>query len=235
MVRTLALLLVGGAIVNVAVAWGCATFVSPSDDSVAFAHHFYYPKHEPQWVVTAWEMPGALNIWTEALQFDSNTIARLQDRDFVRPPGIPPEWSRATLSAKNVIGTGQLTEIEAARGWPRISMLAVYTFYFGPQGWTKRGVRAGIDLSATDADPSNAMYWRALPLEPLWPGFAINTIFYAAILWVLFFAPGKLKRAIRRRRGLCPACAYPIGSSPVCTECGASLPFPSGEGPGEGT
>jgi hypothetical protein len=58
---------------------------------------------------------------------------------------------------------------------------------------------------------------------PAWPGFAPNTIFYAAILWVLFFAPGAVRRNIRRRRGLCPACAYPIGTSPVCTECGKSV------------
>jgi hypothetical protein len=32
----------------------------------------------------------------------------------------------------------------------------------------------------------------------------------------------KVKRS-RARRGLCPACAYPIGTSPVCTECGKML------------
>jgi hypothetical protein len=63
----------------------------------------------------------------------------------------------------------------------------------------------------------------SLPIGVLWPGFAINTIFYAAILGVLFFAPGELRQTIRRRRGLCPACAYPIGASPVCTECGAAV------------
>jgi hypothetical protein len=58
---------------------------------------------------------------------------------------------------------------------------------------------------------------------PIWPGFAINTIFYAAILWLLFFAPGSVRRPFRRRRGLCPTCACPVGTSPVCTECGAAL------------
>ena len=62
-----------------------------------------------------------------------------------------------------------------------------------------------------------------LPLRPLWPGFAINTLFYAGVLWVLFCGPFSLRRMIRRRRGQCPACAYPIGKSPVCTECGADL------------
>jgi hypothetical protein len=62
-----------------------------------------------------------------------------------------------------------------------------------------------------------------MPYRVLWPGFAINTIIYAAILWVMFFLPGKVKRTLRSRRGLCPACAYPVGTSPVCTECGTAL------------
>ena len=55
---------------------------------------------------------------------------------------------------------------------------------------------------------------------PTWPGFAINTIFYAAMLWLLFAAPFQFRRYRRIKRGLCPACAYPVGSSGVCTECG---------------
>jgi hypothetical protein len=31
------------------------------------------------------------------------------------------------------------------------------------------------------------------------------------------------RRLYRRANGLCPACAYPIGTSPVCTECGHQL------------
>jgi len=68
-----------------------------------------------------------------------------------------------------------------------------------------------------------AMRTLHLPFVPVWPGFAINTIIYATILCVLFFAPGVLRRTIRRKRGLCPACAYPIGSNPVCTECGTAV------------
>jgi predicted amidophosphoribosyltransferase len=43
---------------------------------------------------------------------------------------------------------------------------------------------------------------------------------YAAILWMLFAAPFALRRWRRIKRGLCPACAYPVGASDVCTECG---------------
>ncbi len=61
------------------------------------------------------------------------------------------------------------------------------------------------------------------PLAPLWPGFAINTLFYAAILWLLIPGPFALRRFLRVRRGLCPKCAYPMGESAVCTECGGAL------------
>jgi hypothetical protein len=67
-----------------------------------------------------------------------------------------------------------------------------------------------------------------LPLRPIWPGFAINTIFYAAILAVLFYGPGKVRRFVRVRRGRCPACAYLIApgtcANGLCSECGAALP-----------
>jgi hypothetical protein len=65
---------------------------------------------------------------------------------------------------------------------------------------------------------------RVLLTTPLWPGFAVNTLFYAAILWPLICGASVIHRCIRRRRGLCPWCAYPMGQSGVCTECGRPLP-----------
>ena len=35
--------------------------------------------------------------------------------------------------------------------------------------------------------------------------------------------PFVLRRFLRVRRGLCPKCAYPMGESSVCTECGKPL------------
>jgi hypothetical protein len=60
--------------------------------------------------------------------------------------------------------------------------------------------------------------------EILPTGFAINTIFYGGILWMLFALPFAIRRRRRLKRGLCPVCAYPIGGSPTCTECGAAVP-----------
>ncbi len=63
-----------------------------------------------------------------------------------------------------------------------------------------------------------------LPLGPIWPGFAINTIFYAAILW-LPFAPFQLRRNLRVKHGLCIKCGYDLRGTEheVCPECGVEM------------
>jgi len=70
--------------------------------------------------------------------------------------------------------------------------------------------------------------WARLPLRPVWPGFAINTLLYAALLWLPFV----VRRWVRVRRGLCPKCAYPMGESAVCSECGKALPGIAARGRG---
>ena len=74
--------------------------------------------------------------------------------------------------------------------------------------------------------------YRVLPLRPIWPGFAINTIFYAALLWMLWLSPFVVRRVVRRRRGRCINCGYDLrgtsgGGGEVCPECGAQ----SAQGP----
>ena len=63
----------------------------------------------------------------------------------------------------------------------------------------------------------------AYPLRPIVPGFLLNTLFYAAVLWLLIPGPFTLRRFIRVKRGLCPKCAYPVGESDACSECGKRL------------
>jgi hypothetical protein len=63
---------------------------------------------------------------------------------------------------------------------------------------------------------------RPLPLAPLWPGFALNTLFYASALSVPFVLFQSFRRRHRLRRGLCPRCAYDLQGlrSAPCPECG---------------
>src|SRR5205085_1739279 len=67
-----------------------------------------------------------------------------------------------------------------------------------------------------------------LPFGPVWPGSAINTIFYAAVLvggWLLFVAPFKLRRWRRIKRGHCVKCNYDLtgAAHERCPECGAAI------------
>ena len=63
-----------------------------------------------------------------------------------------------------------------------------------------------------------------LPYNPMLIPLSLNTLFYAAVLWLLIPGPFALRRFVRVKRGLCPACAYPRGESDVCSECGKALP-----------
>ncbi|MEE9129392.1 MAG: hypothetical protein V3T84_05190 [Phycisphaerales bacterium] len=66
---------------------------------------------------------------------------------------------------------------------------------------------------------------KVLPLRPIWLGFAINTVFYAAILWLLTLGPFTARRHIRRKRGLCLKCGYDLRGAEheACPECGFGM------------
>ncbi len=59
-----------------------------------------------------------------------------------------------------------------------------------------------------------------MPLRPLWPGFAVNTVFYAASAWVLVWMASQGRRIHRQRTGHCTRCGYQRGDFESCPECG---------------
>jgi hypothetical protein len=113
-------------------------------------------------------------------------------------------------------------------GWPMLALQGewrwgnsqVMTPGFHNAVGRYRVVRSGIE-KGSEAD--------MFPLWPLWPGFAINTVFYAAVLWLLFAAPFALRKWRRIRRGLCRKCGYDLrgGHSATCPECGATVKTPA--------
>jgi hypothetical protein len=96
--------------------------------------------------------------------------------------------------------------------------------------WTVSSKKCGRNNMVTVPD-----YPETPPTRPIWPGFAINTGFYAAILWLLFAFPFVIRRRRRIKRGLCAKCGYDLrgrgGHQNLCPECGTDAPSPSeGEG-----
>jgi hypothetical protein len=70
---------------------------------------------------------------------------------------------------------------------------------------------------------------RRFPAIPLWPGFAANTLVFAAVAWTALVGLPAVRRRRRRARGLCASCAYPVPVPvpAVCPECGAPLAAPA--------
>ncbi len=99
--------------------------------------------------------------------------------------------------------------LHRAYGWPLLSLAHM------PGAKSSLNVRPTRLLITRSSTP---------PLRPLWPGFAVNSLLYATVLWLLIPGTFTLRRLIRRRRGLCPGCGYPVGESDVCSECGRELP-----------
>jgi len=116
----------------------------------------------------------------------------------------------------------------------------VYAQWICQWGWPLRCLESKAHASAQDTGSSTTdltigppISWPPNPIapangfllmRPIWPGFAVNTLLYAALLWLLIPGPFALRRFLRLRRGLCPKCAYPMGESAVCSECGEELP-----------
>ena len=222
----LPLLVTGGAIVNVAVAWGCAVSLYANVQTMWTG---YIPAEVPVWQANGWSRTGAARIISHP--FDSKDPERSEIHDFFLRTGKLgqtdkplPSWSRISETPTDAIHLETTNLVEDARGWPVLSMMCS----FERSEWedtpdVEVRTRLGIPLENGPAFVLAGDEHRALPLRPIWPGFAINTILYASILWVMFFTPGKVRRTIRRKRGLCRGCAYPVGASPVCTECGCPL------------
>ena len=241
---TTAVFLLAGALVNAAVAWASATWGAFGFKETSAGYTI--SDSGAGWVLTRHEWIDATRLisrrdpagtwygpWIEA---ESSATAPISRLTIAAPSGAAPAeaflapWGRIRASSA-LCGPGEYQQlIDDARGWPLRSMWC---------GWgtlescsrpfpTDEPLAHGIPLQSRNVWPLSPMPWkRALPLA-IWPlGFAVNTLFYAAILWLLICSPFLLRRFIRSSRGLCPACAYPMSDSPICTECGKELPKPA--------
>lgn len=124
---------------------------------------------------------------------------------------------------------GQLRE-ELWFGWPLRAMRA--SIVIGPPDGLRYESALWLRTPRIRLGKGPPFYWwpgevrhegRAAPTSAISRGFALNTIFYAASWWALLFGLSRARAWNRRRRGLCPRCAYSrAGLDPLapCPECG---------------
>lgn len=130
--------------------------------------------------------------------------------------------------------------ISAGWPWPALKCTAQPEFTTYSTPWPGGGTRwpgagvANIIASAFAVDrgprPSESYVLNQptglkvpLPYHPIWPGLLADSAFFGCAWAVPLFGVPATRRALRRRRGLCPRCAYSLcGLAPgtPCPECG---------------
>ena len=214
-----------GAVVNVAVAWGIALGVNPYGRPLANEFHALNR-------TTLFKVAQITAFGTMSYSCRRNPGPR-GGRDFPTMHDALPRWASRhqiySAAGNTIIGSGWPLPVFSASIHSVGHGSFDYEVFGGIETPLEPFAYGGIKLPKGRrlppglGLPGSAMP-RVVPLRPIWLGFAVNTIFYAALLWVLIPGPFALRRLIRIRRGLCPACAYPRGQLEMCSECGEVLP-----------
>jgi hypothetical protein len=226
-----------GAIVSVAVAWGFAWWRHPLEGMFSrsrtahqqFAADPFGQFSGRHYRIEALKCLGGVSIRCTDLglinidDYERDTRVRIQAGKLVAEQSLP-SWSTAAVLAR----TGMPAPVrsrEDALGWPMLSMRCFFEPNRAPSRAPNDTLRDGLRVPDY-VFPGGATFARALPLRPIWPGFAINTLFYAAILWVMFATPFAIRRWRRVKGGLCQNCGYDLRGSggttgaALCPECG---------------
>jgi hypothetical protein len=193
-----------GAITTVAVAWGVPALTWYEDVDID-------------------EVPeGTFHLWDALMErhglvFEEGWLA---EPDMLRALGAEMHRIYAII----IDDDGQhhnalLTHVRA--GWPKPSATGTIV------GLRIARDRLGADLQTFTAIPFDAHevisnYPGFFPYGIIWPGFGIDTLFYAAIWGGVFFGFASAKRGIRRALGRCPQCGDDLRGDLAtgCSECG---------------
>lgn len=199
--RVLLFLLIG-AMVNIALAWGCAIHRFRHNDGIVTYQGDSDFAPTPVWpapVPNGWPSPS------RSVVFDRTTHTR----------------ACATGGEKNddafVVWVVQY-------GWPARSMQT--TEYYQPR-WAPAIDPAptvwgrGIELPWHDWTGSGSTY-ELLPIRPVAAGFALDWAIFALLSATLILGPSAIRRVWRSRRGHCTKCNYDLAgiTTGICPECG---------------
>lgn len=194
-----------GAIINIAVACGCALTLNRNWNIAPL-------------VITNELTPRQVQWWVDHAPCDFPPV---------------PQMS-ATYSGESFRGIGIGIGIDETQMWtPRSdsSNWRGYNLLHIRAGWPFRALEGTRWQVYGSGDKDRDIYRAVLPilkgsrwllLRPRWFGFIANTLIYAFLLYGLFYGPRISKRFIREKKGHCIKCGYDLRgtSGSGCSECG---------------
>jgi hypothetical protein len=147
-------------------------------------------------------------------------------KDALTQLGFHPQQDRSWGLLPGALALGGAAAgsgLEDARGWPFLALWCSFDAPAIDSATATRPVSGGLAISRRGV---NTAQFRALPLMPIWSGFALDTAIFACAWGLAIPAFHSAKRACRRLRGQCPACAYNLKKdlTPGCPECGWNRP-----------
>lgn len=218
--------LLGGALLTAISSWALRIASPPGDrirtPSTAFSVLSHDGRNPPIISVVTQKSPGVLTTTAFSGQFGDRWGKISVEPNLSNPTLLKIRSIRATPT-RNI---GSVTDIES--GFPLRAMthsLEVDAFNFLATGPTTvvRINSIRVWVPSWFAANSRGPVPYDLPLRPLPLGFAINTLFYATLVFFTFETLGWARRARRRTRGLCARCAHSLQGLPEaapCPECG---------------
>ena len=121
----LVVFLVLGALVNVAVAWGCALWIDLKSPSVSRLKGLNGPTPEyMQWDTRRWETSGALrvvSVWDYRGPGRSSIITGFFDPSTPSSDSLVPPWADYLHPLHGEPNRGRYNWVADARGWPLLS------------------------------------------------------------------------------------------------------------------